>query len=72
MSWYQLVTGSPSKIHYFNHQDEYIMQNTSFATCGSVGFGQDLEKISEPSPSDMCSRCYKKLAKYNETFEGKY
>lgn len=72
MSWYRLVTGSPGKLHYYNYEDEFIMKNESFATCGPAGHGQDLEKVSEPNSSDMCSRCYRKLAKYNGNFEGKY
>lgn len=72
MSWYRLMAGSANKTHHFNHVDDFIFQNTESAFCGSIGFGQDLEKSSNPSPDDMCSRCSMRLAKSYKNFEGKY
>jgi hypothetical protein len=72
MSWYQCITRASNKLHYLNNEAEFIVQNTERASCGSIWFGQDLEKISYPNPHDMCSKCHAKLAKYNKNFEGKY
>jgi hypothetical protein len=72
MSWYQCITSASNKLHYFQNEAEFEIQNTEPASCGLIWFGQDIEKISNPNPHEMCSRCYARLAKYNKNFEGRY
>jgi hypothetical protein len=71
MAWYSLIAGYPTKVHYFNYDDDLIMQNTESAICGPAGFGLDIEKVSDPSTNDMCRRCCSKLAAGNGDLEGK-
>jgi len=54
MAWYSLIAGYPTKVHYFNYDDDLIMQNTESAICGPVGFGLDIEKISDPKALTTC------------------